>query len=264
MLLLIQRNWDLFDTRITPTRVWTEVGCALALILATCLALAAIRVPGSVITMVMAIPALVATFQSARLVLNLREHEAALGAFRNLTAEREIGFATVVDQGKNQHSGQQRTRIRFSETNGDDPPKILAEKVYDLTGDVVYFDGIVITFDYSSVAQGNEKALFLWRRIYDQHTAPEQGFALDLPGTVPKRYATLLQCLKPQTQDEFWSRIWDLAYKPRSLEKAGISAIPAKSIDGHAVYTQVKSGFHYVIKFGAAGQLWIEKQPVRG
>ncbi|WP_372807471.1 hypothetical protein [Pontiella sp.] len=172
-------------------------------------------------------------------------------AIAALTHEDQIGFAKVVKQ--EERDGQLYTTIRFVETARDDMLNRVFEKEYEIEGDVVHFDALVVTFSDQAVMDGKQRALYLWRRIYGESMSPADGFDISTPGSHPERYADLLRNLKQSDQDLFWEAIWNLANDPNALQKHGV-----KAIFGNAVYKRVRPGLIYVFKIGADGQIYPE------
>jgi hypothetical protein len=172
-------------------------------------------------------------------------------AISTLTREDQIGFAKVLKQEK--RGGQLYTTIKFVETaRGDMLTKVL-EKEYEIEGDVIHFDALIVTFSDQAVMDGKARSLYLWRRIYGEHMSPTDGFPIETPGTHPERYAGLLRDLKLPEQQLFWEAIWDLANDPEALREHGI-----KAIYGNAVYKRLRPGLIYVFKIGTDGQVYPE------
>ena len=172
-------------------------------------------------------------------------------AIATLTHEDQIGFAKVVRQ--EQRDGRLVTTVRFVETaRGDMLTKVL-EKEYEIEGDVIHFDALIITFSDQAVMDGKARSLYIWRRVYGESMSPSEGFEIETPGTHPERYAGLLRDLKLSDQRMFWEAIWDLANNPEALRDHGI-----KAIYGNAVYKRLSPGLIYVFKIGADGQVYPE------
>lgn len=184
----------------------------------------------------------------------LTENKNLKQAITNLTYEDQIGYAKVIAQEPN--DGRLLTTIKFVETARDDKLKTILEKEYTIEGDVVYFDALIVKFGDKIVMDGNTKALYLWRRIYGEKMAPEQGFAIEEPGTEPQRYSDLLEVLPVKQKQLFWSNIWDLANNPEKLKKHDIEAIY-----GNAVYSRLRKGLIYVFKINPTGQVYPEVVP---
>ncbi len=184
----------------------------------------------------------------------LNENKQLKQAIGNLTDEDQIGYAKVISQ--RDEDGRLLTTIRFVETARDDKTKRILQKEYTIEGDVVHFDALIVTFGDKMVMDGRARALYLWRRIYGEKTAPQDGYAIEEPGTEPKRYGGLLQALPIQQQQLFWTEIWDLANNLDKLKEHGI-----KAIYGNAVYRKLQEGLIYVFKIKPTGELSIEVVP---
>lgn len=181
----------------------------------------------------------------------LAESEELKKAISTLNHEDQIGFAKVVKQ--EEREGTLYTTIKFVETARDDMLNRVLEKEFEIEGDVVHFDSLIVTFSDQAVMDGEKRSLYLWRRIYGETTSPENGHAIATPGTHPERYADLLRNLKQSEQDLFWEAVWNLANDPQALQEYGV-----KAIYGNAVYKRLRPGLIYVFKIGADGQIYPE------
>ncbi|MDH3982112.1 MAG: hypothetical protein OES84_04340 [Kiritimatiellaceae bacterium] len=175
-------------------------------------------------------------------------------AITSLTHEDQIGFAKVIRQ--EEREGHLYTTIRFVETARDDMLNKVLEKEYEIEGDIVHFDALVVTFTDQAVMDGKARSLYLWRRVYGENMSPTEGYAIETPGTHPERYAGLLRDLKLPEQHMFWESIWELANDPEALRTHGI-----KAIYGNAVYKRLRPGLIYIFKIGADGQVYPETVP---
>ncbi len=184
----------------------------------------------------------------------LTENKHLKQAITNLTHENQIGYAKVISQEPN--DGKIFTTLKFVETARDDKLKTVLEKEYTIEGDIVYFDALIVKFGDKMVMDGKTKALYLWRRVYSEKMAPEQGFAIEEPGAEPQRYGDLLKLLPMKQKQLFWSNIWDLANDPDKLKEHDIEAIY-----GNAVYSRLREGLIYVFKINSAGQVYPEVVP---
>ena len=170
-------------------------------------------------------------------------------AITNLTREEQIGYAKVISQQLKDE--RLFTTIRFVETARDDKLKKILEKEYTIEGDIVHFDALIVKFGSKLVMDGRTKALYLWRRVYGEKTAPENGFLIEEPGLEPQRYADLLRVLPVRQRRLFWSGIWDLANDPKKLKDYDIEAIY-----GNAIYQRLRKGPTYIFNVGSTGQLY--------
>jgi hypothetical protein len=193
-------------------------------------------------------------FASKTLYDLLSENKRLKEAITNLTREEQIGYAKVLSQEK--RDGKVITTLKFVETARDDKLDRILEKEYSIEGDVVYFDALIVKFGDRMVLDGKERALYLWRRIYGERTAPDRGFLIESPGVEPRRYEDLLAKLSMKDREMFWSAIWDLANDPEQLREFGIQAI-----FGNAVYSKLRPGLIYVFKIRATGEVYPEVVP---
>jgi hypothetical protein len=184
----------------------------------------------------------------------LTENKYLKESLTNLMQEDQIGYAKVTS--KEYKDGKLYTGLKFVETARDDKLKKILEKKYIIEGDVIHFDALIVKFGDKMVMDGKNKALYLWRRVYSEKTAPENGFAIEQPGQQPERYADLLKKLNLKDRELFWSNIWDLANEPEKLKSYGIEAIY-----GNAVYHQLRAGLIYVFKITPTGQVHPEIVP---
>ena len=175
-------------------------------------------------------------------------------AINNLSQEDKIGYAKVLSQ--ETREGQLFTKILFVEADPEDFTKQILRKEYEIQGDVVHFDTLIITFGSELVMDGKERAMYLWRRIYGEKQTPEEGFPIETAGQPSPRYAQLCEKLSIEDRQLFWDEIWQLSNNPKRLEKLGI-----KAVYGNAVYRQLKPGLIYIFKVSSTGSLYPEIIP---
>jgi hypothetical protein len=184
----------------------------------------------------------------------LNENRQLKEAIHNLTDESQIGYAKVVKQ--ETREGKVYTKVLFVETDRADSLKRVLEKEFEIEGDIVHFDTLIVKFREPLVQDGKERAMYLWRRIYGETMRPEEGFPIETPGTEPQRYADICKALSIRDRNLFWEQIWRLSNEPKLLEKAGIQAIY-----GNVVYRQLQPGLIYVFKINNTGTLYPEVVP---
>jgi len=182
----------------------------------------------------------------------LTENRELSQAIENLTAEDQIGYATLQEQTRSPE-GQLQSKIRFVQTAADNPKVIVSEQIFTVDGDIAHFDALIVKFTDDYVKSGKEKALFLWRRIYGEGTPPANGEAIELPGTAPERYYNITKALRLKNRDIFWEAIWDLASQPDALSEYGV-----KAVFGNAIYTKMAPDRIYYFKISPNGQIYVE------
>jgi hypothetical protein len=194
-------------------------------------------------------------FQSAVTIRELlTENKELKQAITNLTLEDQIGYAKVISQ--ESRDGRLFTNVRFVETARDDKLKKVLEKSYTIEGDIVHFDALIVKFGDKMVMDGKEKALYLWRRVYGENTAPENGLTVEEPGTEPQRYKDLLKLLPENQRGLFWTNIWELANNPEQLREYDI-----KAVYGNVIYSKLRKRLIYIFKISPTGQLYPETVP---
>jgi len=184
----------------------------------------------------------------------LSENRKLKEALASLTHEDQIGYAKVIRQ--EERDGRLYTTLKFVETARDDKLRTVLEKEYEIEGDVIHFDALIVTFSNTLVMDGRERSLYLWRRVYGEYMSPSEGYPIETPGTHPERYADLLSKLSLKEQKMFWKAIWDLANDPEALKEHNIRAIY-----GNVVYKKLRPGLICVFKISATGQLYPETVP---
>jgi len=184
----------------------------------------------------------------------LTENKQLKKAITNLTVEDQIGYTKVLNQLN--ENGQLYTTVKFVETARDDSSKKIIEKEYKIAGDIIHFDALIIKFGEQMVMDGQQKALYLWRRVYSENIAPENGLLIEQPGTEPQRYAELLELLPKNQRDMFWTSIWQLAHNPEMLKEYDIEAVY-----GNVLYSKLRPGYIYFFKISPSGQLYPQITP---
>lgn len=184
----------------------------------------------------------------------LGENKALRQGIANLSQEDQIGYAKVISQAE--RNGKLMTRLLFVETDRADKSRRVLEKEFDIEGDVVHFDALIVKFGTQVVVDGRERALYLWRRVYGEKMAPETGYPIAEEGAEPARYADICAKLSIKERQMFWTEIWKLSNDPTRLEKLGV-----KAIDGKVTYKSLRPGFIYIFKIGAQGDLYSETVP---
>lgn len=184
----------------------------------------------------------------------LGENKELREAITNLTREEQIGYAKVLEQ--EEREGKLFTKLLFVETARGDMTRRIVEKEFEIEGDVVHFDAIIVRFGQEVVMEGEEKALYLWRRVYGENMSPSEGYVIEEPGTPPARYADLSAKLSLRERELFWDEIWALSDDPDRLREAGVRAIY-----GNVTYKRLQPGLIYIFKIDASGGVFPEVVP---
>lgn len=191
--------------------------------------------------------------KSAREIIN--ENRELKKVISNITKEDQIGYAKVQSQ-KIGPNGRMFTKLRFVETDRNNPNRKILEKIYLIEGDVVHFDCLIIKFSNQLVMDGEEKAIYLWRRVYGEKMNPEDGYEIECEGEEPKRYSDIFSKFSIVNKDEFWQKIWSLGNDPDRLRKEGIQAIY-----GNVIYKKIRPNYIYIFKIDNKGGVYPEIVP---
>ena len=216
------------------------------------------RIKGKILGTIVLIAAAVAAtvvglafyFSSSSIHSLLTENHELNKAIRNLTQEHQIGYATVLSRESDQ-LGRTNSLVRFVQTAPGNPDEIISEQLFEVTGSIIHFDALIVKFNDAYVREGKGRALYLWRRIYGEQTAPKNGEAIQEPGDHPERYAQISRSLRLKDREVFWDAIWDLAENPAQLNQFGVTAIY-----GNAIYTRMEPGQIYLFKISPTGQIY--------
>ena len=223
------------------------------------------RKDGKIFTYAIALTALITAsilglsmyFSSSTIHDLLTENHALNKAIRNLTDEQQIGYATLQSSSRNE-LGELESVVRFVQTAHGEPREIVSEQLFTVQGDIIHFDALIVKFSDSYVQDGKGRSLYLWRRVYGEHTTPASGESIEIPGSSPERYYEITKALKIKDRDIFWEAIWNLANTPQQLSEYGITAVY-----GEAIYFKLAADSLYRFKISAQGQLYAEVVDVR-
>ncbi len=191
-------------------------------------------------------------FSTSSIHALLTENHQLNQAITNLTAEEQIGYATLQSQERDAQGVLQST-IRFVQTAAGNPKQIVSEQLFTVPGDVIHFDALIVKFTDEYVKDGKERALYLWRRIYGETDTPAGGQQIEIPGSSPERYYAISKSLRLKDRDIFWEAVWDLANNPEALSQYGI-----KAVFGNAIYSRILPKKVYLFKISPTGQIYPE------
>jgi hypothetical protein len=184
----------------------------------------------------------------------LGENRRLHAALTRLTAQRQVGYAKVLDQ--TTRDGALTTRLLFVVTDPEDQTRRVLERQYEIEGDVVHFDALIVKFSPDLVMDGKARAMHLWHRVYGEKMTPEEAYAIETPGAPGSCYGDLLDELDPTDRAMFWEGIWDLANDPRKLASAGVDAVY-----GSGVYSRLRPGLIYIFNVDANGTFYPQTVP---
>jgi hypothetical protein len=167
----------------------------------------------------------------------------------NLLGEQRVAEVCVLDQ---QWAADEpvRTTIRFQEFRQTGQP--LSPLVVTLPGEEIYVDAFVTTFESRAVKGGQAKSLYLFRRIFTEHMAPQMGFPLyrseGSGDGIPQPY--LHQSVDRTAQQRVWDHLWRLIDDTAYAETQRV-----RTKFGQAVYTKMQPGQCYSLTIQHNGGL---------
>jgi hypothetical protein len=173
---------------------------------------------------------------------------------QRLTIERRVAEVHVLQQHFDENGEVMQTVIQLSEIGRDGEP--MPPTVFGIPSAVPHFDALVIKFDDSFVAQGDElrgHSLTLFRRVYGETQAPEDGYWLGAKGSVPDVYRVNEE--PSEFEKRLWREFWNYASDPEKARGAGV-----RVAQGEAVYAPMKAGESWQLTLESDGGLNLIKQ----
>lgn len=180
-------------------------------------------------------------------------------AIERLSAEKRVAEVLVTDQA--QVDGKLRTTLLFVEYARDG--SALPPKSFTINGNAAHIDAMVIKFDRGLVAaddalRGHSIALF--HRLFGEDQPPEQGFAIDAPGTIPDVYRGPKQPADQQKfEQDLWHNFWRLADDKTYRIEKGVRVANGQGIWGPFAVDRL-----YTITLDADGGLNLASEPLKG
>lgn len=170
-------------------------------------------------------------------------------AMRLLKVKHRLARLTVVEQEEDPETGLY-TVVEFTEVN-DAGDAIEEPRTFRIQGDVVFVDSWVVKFEDKYIEEADidrATSLILFRRIFGESQKPEDGYALDRPGTRPTAYARGTKM--SEFEAKIWGDFWSIANDSARSEELGIDAA-----HGDAVSMQVKKNKSYSIEARSTGNI---------
>lgn len=149
-------------------------------------------------------------------------------AIRLLQLRRRLARIEVLDQ-TTQEDGSILTKIRFVETT-DDGQQLGEPAVFDIVGDRIYVEYLVVKFDDKYIEQADIErgtAICLFERIFGENQEPGEGFVIDRVGSRPNSYARGSQT--SEFEQRIWDDFWTIANDRDKAASLGIRATHAQA-----------------------------------
>lgn len=173
-------------------------------------------------------------------------------AMRLLKVNHRVAWLTVLEQDEDPDTQEVFTTGQFVEVNekGDmlgDP------QVFRIKGDIVYIDNWVVKFDDKYIERAEidrSTSLVLFRRIFGESQAPNDGILLDSVGSRPKVYGAGDRM--SDFEKQIWTEFWTIANDESMAQELGIRAA-----HGEAPSMKLQKGKSYRVLLRASDGLSI-------
>jgi hypothetical protein len=167
----------------------------------------------------------------------------------NLLGEQRVAEVCILAQHRPADEPV-RTTVRFQEFRQNGQP--LSPMVVTLPGEEVYVDAFVTIFESDAVKRGQAKTLYLFRRIFSEQMAPQEGFPLyrseGSGDGIPPSYVR--EDLDRTAQRRVWDQLW------RMIEDAAYAETQrVRTTFGQAVYAKMQAGQCYSLTIQHNGGL---------
>ena len=167
---------------------------------------------------------------------------------RLLKVDRRMANIEILDLLKNEN-GEPSMQVRFTELDRNNQP-LSAPKEFELRGDKMYVDCLVVKFDDKYIEQADalrSASLCVFKSIFGNLDGPEGSKPLDTHSQ-DDYPAVYTDNAKSRFEQQIWGDFWRLANDEQSQEELGIRAI-----HGQANYMKVQKGKIYKVTVRASG-----------
>jgi hypothetical protein len=182
----------------------------------------------------------------------LEKEKAKLQTYLKLLKHSERRAQIEVLHQDQDAEGRVVNTLRFREIEPDGTP-IGSTRDVQLVGDEIYVDTLVIKFEEHFVEQGDPlkgKALLLFRRIFSNKVAPDDGYRLDKEYQAPEIFA--VKSAPTEFEAELWKKFWDVANSDALQKKHGV-----KAAHGQAAYSRLLPNKVYHLVLRSTGETTI-------
>jgi hypothetical protein len=189
--------------------------------------------------------------EAARLEAERRE---LVQVVERLNVEHRVAQVEVMQQHTDLAGKVVQTVLRLTEL--DREGKALAPRIVGVPSPIPHFDALVIKFDREHVARGDAlrgRSLALFRRVYGDNQAPEDGYWLNTPGEPPDVYRVARH--PSEFERRLWRDFWKYATDPEFAAAEGV-----RVAQGESVYAPMSVGESWTLTLEANGGLSLKKK----
>lgn len=172
-----------------------------------------------------------------------------------IETDRRVARILVTDQ--KTVDGQLKTTLLFVEYTRDGVA--MPARQFTIDGNEAHFDAEVIKFKDKYVEPGDPlkgQSIMLFVRVYGADQAPDAGFPIDAPGTIPDVYRGSDPHVS-EFEQGLWNKFWDLYNNRDARETLGI-----RGLNGEGLYGQFLPGHVYTITLRSDGDGTITEEPL--
>jgi len=175
----------------------------------------------------------------------LEKEKAKLQTYLKLLKYTERRARIEVLHQEKDGEGRLINTLRFREIQPDGTP-IGQTRDLQLAGEEIYIDTLVIKFEDHFIEHGDPlkgKALLLFRRIFSNKVAPDEGYKLDKEYEAPEVFA--VRTAPTEFERELWKKFWDVANDEALQKKHGVRAA-----HGQAAYSRLQpnKAYHLILR----------------
>jgi hypothetical protein len=164
-----------------------------------------------------------------------------------LCSSRKVAQIEVLDQHVDR-SGQTVNVLQWQEVADDGT--LGRPLVIEALGRQVYFEGLVIQFDYDHIRaadQQRERSVVVFRRVFGEQQAAQSARSFD-------SYELLADVAEGTLHSQLWQRFWDLVEDPVLRERYGVRIAQCE-----APAARLRKGQVWELELAAAGGLNLTK-----
>jgi hypothetical protein len=183
-----------------------------------------------------------------------RENARLESVLERLATERRVAELVVTEQRRDQ--GRSVARVIFVEQ--DAQGRSLPARSFDVMGDRVHVDALVVKFDRDLVRADDPlrgHAVMVFERVYGSAQAPADVPTIDTPGQPPAVFRVGPGVSRLEA--DLWRDFWALVTDPDAREARGVRAA-----HGAGVFGPLKAGTRYTVTLTPDGEITLVGEPL--
>lgn len=177
-------------------------------------------------------------------------------ALKLMKVDRRVASIKILEMGEDEESEEPFMKVEFTELGRDGKP-VCAPRTFNLRGDELYVNSLVVKFEDKYVEQAEVlrgTSLCVFRSIYGDIDGPNGGKSLDRDGIANGSIYGDGDEMS-DFEKKIWEDFWDIANDEDRQDEMGIRAI-----HGEAPYTKVKPGMTYRVELRSSGGVSLDPE----